>query len=121
MPGGFKVGTQIRAKLSRFALHLPNQLALFVRRSSCPVKLVAQLTNPLQPFRELGTLIDGLLLIHGGQYGIALVNLSLVTIGRAGNRKIWNWEPPKVFCASINSPIFSLVSFCLRQGYGGPP
>jgi hypothetical protein len=66
IPGGFEVGTQIRAKLSGFALHLPNQLALFVRRSSCPVKLVAQPTNALQPFRELGALIDGPLVIHGG-------------------------------------------------------
>jgi hypothetical protein len=46
-PGRFEVGTQIGAKLSGFALHQPNHLALFVRRSSCPCKLVTQPTNAL--------------------------------------------------------------------------
>ena len=66
IPGGLEVGAQISAKLGRFALHLPNQLALFVRGSSCPFKIITEATNALEPLGELCAFVNHLLLIHEG-------------------------------------------------------
>jgi hypothetical protein len=64
------VGAQIGSKLGGFALHLANQLTLFVGCSSCPFKVVAQPTNALEPLGELGAFIERFLLTHGGSIAL---------------------------------------------------
>jgi hypothetical protein len=70
IPDGFEVGAPIGPKLGGFALHLPNQLTLFVSYPSCPFKVVAEPTNTLEPLGELGALVDSLLLVHEGSIAL---------------------------------------------------
>jgi hypothetical protein len=66
------VGAQIGPKLGSFALHLANQLPLLVGDSSGSFKVVAQSTNPLEPFGELGAFVEGFLLDHEGSIALPL-------------------------------------------------